>query len=68
MSLYGCVSEISYKYYVLDFENQTLNGPSSEYDLPLNRCMKVNDEYQCAVVFLDELAKIKRDTATMRPL
>jgi hypothetical protein len=56
--LTACAS-FSYRYYVLNLETQTLQGPSEKEDLPLTVCAKSSEGYQCVTMKLDEFYRLK---------
>jgi len=60
---FGCLlsacASFTYKYYVLNLETQTLQGPEAKDDLPLTVCAKSAEGYQCITMKLDEFYRLK---------
>lgn len=51
-----------YKFYVFDYENNILLGPTSNDDLKTEICSKNPDnKYKCVVMKIDEFFKLKSD-------
>lgn len=51
----------NYRYYVLNFESQTLQGKTASEDQPLEICKHDQSGYKCIVVPIDEFFKLKAD-------
>jgi hypothetical protein len=54
-------SSFSYKWYVIDNSSARYNGPTAVDDLPFSRCDKVNGEYQCVMLTIDEFTRLRLD-------
>lgn len=51
----------SYRYYITNLEDQTLQGPTQKDDLPISVCAKTPEGYQCVTLKLDEFYRLKSD-------
>jgi hypothetical protein len=51
----------NYRYYVLNFESQTLQGKTANEDQPLEICKHDQSGYKCIVVPIDEFFRLKSD-------
>lgn len=57
-SLSACAS-FAYRFYVLNLEDQSLQGPSEKDDLPISVCAKNAEGYQCVTLKIDEFYRLK---------
>jgi len=55
-----------YKYYKVDLEQGMLIGNKPNNDRSLNICKRVNDEYQCIAMTIDEFFVLKEDFERLR--
>lgn len=60
---FGCLltacASFGYKFYILNLETESLQGPESKDDLPLTVCAKSAEGYQCVTMKIDEFYRLK---------
>jgi hypothetical protein len=54
-----------YKYYVIDYENQILSGPTLKESVELKTCKQDHEGYKCTAMFMDEFFKMQVDYENM---
>jgi hypothetical protein len=57
----ACASVFAYKYFVLNLESQTLQGPTEKDDLPLSVCAQSIEGFQCVTLKIDEFYRLKEN-------
>lgn len=58
----ACTSiAFNYRYYVLNYENQTLQAKNPRDDQPLEVCKHDQSGYKCIVLNIDEFFRLKSD-------
>jgi len=56
----------NYRYYVLNYENQTLQAKNPRDDQPLEVCKHDQSGYKCIVIQIDEFFRLKADHQKMQ--
>lgn len=62
--LVSCAAAFPYKHYVINLEEQKLQGPEPKDDLPLSICSKGAEGYSCTMMKIDDMINLKSDYQT----